>query len=318
MLPKTKASLNIQGVCNTPLRITSLFTHYSSLLTFSSKCIQRIVNLIIFGWISQLTHKTETVMNKKLKIGLLLFLIGVVGIVTVFTIHPSTEGMLNNYSEFSVNWWLYDESLILHILRLLIAITVGTLLYDKVNFKLPILGGLVDKNRKIETSGVLRCGILGGLISGVLILLVIIAFIPILHSPLAGTWGYLKTNMVARIFDGAIRSEITNRFGLMTLLVWLMYKISGKLTPKIYWIAIVISVIPYAINNFIYTGDMMMQSKMPLMELLTLSIIYHLLLSAAGAVVFGWLYWKKGLESAIIAHVLAMVIIMVAKYGLSI
>lgn len=257
-------------------------------------------------------------MNKKLKLGLLLFLIGIVGVISTILIYPSIDGVHINFSELRINWLLFYKYLPFKTIALLLSVTLGTLLYNKVNFKLPILEGLIDKNKKIESAGVLRYGIYGGLISGILIMLVILVFIPILGSPLSGTWGYLKANMVARIFDGAITSEILNRFGLMTFLVWLMYKISGKLTPKIYLIAIIISVIPTAIGNFVFTADAMINSKIPIMEGIVLLLVYNLLLSAAGNMAFGWLYWKKGLESAIIAHVLSMLIIMMVKYEFNI
>ena len=47
-------------------------------------------------------------------------------------------------------------------------------------------------------------------------------------------------------------------------------------------------------------------------ELITITplvIFRALLLNGIGGVVFGWLYWKKGLESAMIAHFSADIII---------
>lgn len=257
-------------------------------------------------------------MNKKLKLGLFLFIIGFVGVISTILIYPSMDGLHINFSEFRINWMLFHEYFPFKVGALILSVTLGTLLYDKVNLKLPILEGLIDKNKKIKKSGILRYGFFGGLITGALIMLVILVFIPLLGFPLAGTWGYLKVNMVARVFDGAITSEILNRFGLMTFLVWLMYKITGRLTPKMYLIAIVISMIPTAIGNFVFTADRMINSGIPIMEGIVLLLVYNLLLSAAGNVVFGWLYWKKGLESAIIAHVLSMIIIMMVKYGFNI
>jgi membrane protease YdiL (CAAX protease family) len=41
-------------------------------------------------------------------------------------------------------------------------------------------------------------------------------------------------------------------------------------------------------------------------------VLYHLSVSAISVTVAGWLYWKKGLETAIIAHILANIILMIA------
>jgi formate/nitrite transporter FocA (FNT family) len=37
-------------------------------------------------------------------------------------------------------------------------------------------------------------------------------------------------------------------------------------------------------------------------------LTYILLGNSIGGVIFGWLYWKKGLESAMVAHVFAHVV----------
>ena len=48
-----------------------------------------------------------------------------------------------------------------------------------------------------------------------------------------------------------------------------------------------------------------------LMTLTPLIVFRALLLNGIGGVIFGWLYWKKGLESAMIAHFSADIVIYV-------
>ncbi len=198
----------------------------------------------------------------------------------------------------------YSPIIITGTINLLIAVTVGTLLYDKVNFKLPILEGLIDRNKKIETKGILPYGIIGGIIVGVLITLLIIAFRPILSNDPLFLIMDVKSYLPSTLLDQGITWEIISRFGYLTLFVWLISKISGKLTPKVYWAAILISGIIFGLgallpNYFMY--------GMPTIAKLSYSMIQSIIYSTG----FGWLYWKKGLETAMIAHIIAFVIFII-------
>jgi len=42
-------------------------------------------------------------------------------------------------------------------------------------------------------------------------------------------------------------------------------------------------------------------------------LLYIFIGNAIGGIIFGWLYWKKGLESAIIAHIFTHVIMVLAE-----
>ena len=42
-------------------------------------------------------------------------------------------------------------------------------------------------------------------------------------------------------------------------------------------------------------------------------LLYLLLGNAAGGLIFGWLYWQKGLESAMLAHIFAHVVMVLAE-----
>jgi membrane protease YdiL (CAAX protease family) len=46
-------------------------------------------------------------------------------------------------------------------------------------------------------------------------------------------------------------------------------------------------------------------------------LLYILIGNTIGGVIFGWLYWKKGLESAFIAHILAHVVMLMGEYFLN-
>ena len=250
-------------------------------------------------------------MNKKLKLALLLFLLGFIGTLLTLTLYPAPVGSLNISTKAWMLWQLYSGYIISGAIHLLIAVTVGTLLYDKVNLKLPILEGLVDRNKKIETKGMLSYGIVGGIIVGVLVTLIIIAFGSNLSNNHIFEKVDIRAYLIGALLNEGITWEIISRFGYITLFVWLISKVSGKLTPTVYWTAILVSVIIYGLGSLFPNYFML---GVPTAATISYSIIHSLVY----ATVFGWLYWKKGLETAMIAHIIAFVIIIIGRYVLHI
>ncbi|USK61660.1 CPBP family glutamic-type intramembrane protease [Peribacillus asahii] len=105
-------------------------------------------------------------------------------------------------------------------------------------------------------------------------------------------------NTLNGIFYGGIVEELLLRWGLMSLLIWMMWKVFQRSkptpSPAISWISIIISSILFALGHL---GVNMLAA------LLTLLILTRmLLLNGIGGIVFGWLYWKKGLEIAMVPH----------------
>jgi len=99
-------------------------------------------------------------------------------------------------------------------------------------------------------------------------------------------------------FYGGINEEICFRFALMTLLVWLSWKI--KATPDRrptiagFWIAIVASSVFFGLMHLPMTGDMVVITP--------LTVVRAVVLNSFIGIPCGWLFWKKGLEAAILFH----------------
>lgn len=243
-------------------------------------------------------------MNKKLKLGILLFVIGFIGVLSSLAMDlPIPEEMQKMVSELFTPLQFKLLNLINPTILLIVATVIGTLLYDKVNFKLPIIESLPNKSNPTETAEILKYGIIGGLISGILIMLTAIAFKPILPTEFLEIGEKFKPPLITRFLYGGLTEEILIRFGIMTFFVWLLFKVSGKLNPIIYWIGIVFSSIIFGFGHLpiVYT-----LIGTPPTELL----LYIILGNAVGGMVFGWLYWKKGLEAAMIGHIVAHIVML--------
>jgi CAAX amino terminal protease family. len=99
-------------------------------------------------------------------------------------------------------------------------------------------------------------------------------------------------------FYGGIAEEILLRLFVMSLLVWLGRFLSktadGKPTHAVFWIANILAAILFGLGHLPTTAL--------LVPLTPLVIARAILLNGLIGVACGWLYWKRGLESAMISH----------------
>jgi membrane protease YdiL (CAAX protease family) len=181
-----------------------------------------------------------------------------------------------------------------------IFILIGLKLSDKLELKLPIIESfLTKKKQNLNFRLLIKKSILLGILAGIIIILLDYIFFQFGLESLfkqisIPIWqGFLAS------FYGGIAEEIAMRLFLMTLIIWLISKIKkpkGKIieNSSVVWSSIIIVAILFGIGHLPITTE--------LMKLTPLVIFRALLLNGIGGALFGWLYWKKGLESAMIAH----------------
>ncbi len=146
---------------------------------------------------------------------------------------------------------------------------------------------------------------MAGIAAGILLVigdLLFRGYVPAEMSILAQEYG-LYTFVLSIVYGGIIE-EIMMRWGLMTLLVWLLWKIFKRNQDKpsgwIYWTSIAASALVFAVGHYGATAAVA--------EITAAVLLRMILLNGIGGVVFGWLYWKKNLEAAMIAHMFAHVV----------
>jgi membrane protease YdiL (CAAX protease family) len=104
---------------------------------------------------------------------------------------------------------------------------------------------------------------------------------------------------------GGITEEIFLRLFFVSVLAWIVSKVLSVKQPTrnsgLMWGVIITSAIIF--------GLLHLPTMAAIVPLTTFIVIRTLLLNAIGGLVFGWLYWKKGLESAMIAHAASDVMI---------
>lgn len=99
-------------------------------------------------------------------------------------------------------------------------------------------------------------------------------------------------------FYGGIAEEILLRLFVMSLFAWLGRFVSktqeGRPTSAVFWIANIFAAVLFGLGHLPATAM--------LIPLTPLVITRAVLLNGIGGVIFGWLYWKRGLEAAMVSH----------------
>ena len=106
-------------------------------------------------------------------------------------------------------------------------------------------------------------------------------------------------------FQQGIGDEISYRLFWMTILIWIIYKIqkpeNNQPATLTFWIPILIVSVFSGLSPLFWGASL----------LITLQYLFF---SYIGGIVFGWLYWKKGIESAIIAHFLSSMVLVCLSF----
>ena len=245
--------------------------------------------------------------NEKLILGIILFLLGLIGVLSILTMdiplpEETKKMLLNQFSPGQIKLL----PLISPTTLLIVTVIIGVLLHKKVHLEVPIIEGIVRKERSGSLSSILKYGIVGGLIAGSLVSLVSLIFYPVLPEEFIAFGEKLQPSLAARFLYGGFTEEIIMRFGLMTLIVWVLYKIVRKANAAIYWTGIMVAALLFAVGHFPMAFQAVDQPS-------ALLITYLLIGNVIGGIIFGWLYWKKGLESAFLAHICAHVVIVMGE-----
>ena len=242
-------------------------------------------------------------MNKeRLFTGIILFLLGMLGVFSLLsmevTLPAEAEEMLaGRFTSQQIKWL----SLINPTVLLIITVVVGIILHEKVNLDVPMIKGALRKEKRGNIRSLVLFGMAGGIIAGVLILMLGAAYEPLLPDEFLKMGENIQTSLAVRFLYGGITEEILMRFGLMTFIVWLLSKVFKSLNAKTYWGGILLAALLFAVGHFPVVFQAVGSPS-------ALLLSYIIMGNSIGGIIFGWLYWKRGLESAFIAHIFAHVI----------
>lgn len=194
-------------------------------------------------------------------------------------------------------------------------IAAGLFFASRVGLSTPILDSV---SRGESTSDKIRAILPISIITGVVASLLIVGldlyiFQPALLRELGNSANNLNLQSAQPAawkgflasFYGGIVEEVLLRLFVMSLFAWLGSFVSktseGKPTSAVFWIANILAAILFGLGHLPATAT--------LIPLTPLVITRAIVLNGLGGVAFGYLYWKRGLESAMIAHFSADIIL---------
>ena len=207
--------------------------------------------------------------------------------VTTLMVLPYTLALTPVLPEEIPLWLIVCAAVTQTTILCAIAIFVGLILIPKIGFGM-------------QNTKSLKLSVGLGVLSGILIIVCAIPFGAISIELLKAEAALPLWMGTLACFYGGIVEEVLFRLFLVSLLAWIAIRLKVPKNISV-WVAIVLSAVLFGLGHLPITGG--------LTTITALVIARAIVLNGIGAIVFGWLYWKKGLKSAMIAHFSADVVL---------
>nr|WP_106781150.1 CPBP family intramembrane glutamic endopeptidase [Lysinibacillus timonensis] len=197
---------------------------------------------------------------------------------------------------------IFVSAIQLTIVSFIVAL-IGMKLARKTGFSMPILEALF-KREKINVD---KHGIVLAILFGIITALVLAGADRFYYQYKVEIIGqsepkFSLIGLLAGVFYGGVFEELLMRLFVMSLIIWVIMKVFRKkhstLNGISYWIAIMIAAALFALGHLPTT-------EILFGELNDTLIIRSFLLNGIGGIFFGYMYWKKGFEYAVLSHMFA-------------
>lgn len=185
---------------------------------------------------------------------------------------------------------------------LIIALVIGFFTAHKVGLKSVIIHPHAREKSKSEWITGIKLAIILGLIAGVVIRGIDYLLLPFLPDDIKELLQpYNALDFIAAILYGGIVEELLIRFGFMSLLVFIFWKLFDRKSAKpsnwVFILAILISTLLFGLGHYSGTASVT--------EMTAFIWFRMILLNGIPGLFFGWIYWKHNLELAMLAHMFA-------------
>lgn len=175
---------------------------------------------------------------------------------------------------------------------------LGLHLGQRIGLDSPFARALVYRlERPAVSKQAVRLTLVSGLLGGAIIWEMAFLFQPLL-PPTPQTLEIAFWKRVLASFYGGITEELLLRLFLMTLLVWSFCKLGLKQqehpSRSAVWIAIVLAALLFGVAH--------LPAAAAIWPLTSIVVVRTILLNTLPGLVFGFLYWRWGLEYAMFSH----------------
>lgn len=240
-----------------------------------------------------------------------LFMYILIGFIAIFSLYPTILSIIpTQLEQFSGTWisgppeMLTLLSLIPPFIQLIIALVIGFFIAHKVGLKSAIIHPNAKEKSKSEWIKGIKLAIILGSILGVVMRgfdFLLQPFLPDSLGLIATFQPYGALEFISALLYGGVAEELLMRFGVMSLLVLVLWKLFDRKSAKpsnwVFILAICISALLFALGHYGATAAMT--------EMTALIWFRMIFMNSIGGLFFGWIYWKHNLELAMLAHMFA-------------
>ena len=245
------------------------------------------------------------------KLFLVLWLAGMLGVLSLLRLTlPIPEGMEMPVSPQALRWLILIQPTVL----LSLAVFGGVVLAHRVGLSAPVAEAIAGGQPVMPAlKPQVIPGFIGGLAGGLAISGAALLWLPRLPQDFVAkaTEFARAAPLETRVLYGGITEELLIRWGLMTLFVWVAWrwqqKGEGRPRPRYFIWAIALTSVIFGLGHLPVAFALSAQVTASL-------VAYVIALNTLFGVIAGYLYWRKGLEAAIIAHALAHVVMLTADF----
>jgi len=236
-------------------------------------------------------------LTESARLGILLWLAGTLGAATVAVgVLPSLGSQMPLPAPL---WLIMIASVLQSALLIALAAWAGTALAPAVGLRAPAFEAAASGG---DTMAALKPQLVPGLIVGAVGGLLLFGSLRSPPAAMATMQGQFNPPFYARVLYGGVTEEVLLRWGLMTVFAWLAWRFlqrrSGAVTRGQMWLAIVASALLFGAGHLPVAAYLIGSLSAPV-------VFFVVGVNAIFGVLFGWLYWRRGLESAMIAHAMA-------------
>lgn len=192
---------------------------------------------------------------------------------------------------------------------LALMVFVGLKLGRKLGLGAPLLESCLAGDRFVPAwRQSFKEGLITGIAIGLVLLILVLVLVPLLPNlPLVTAAKLAVWKRLLACFYGGLYEEIFMRLFLLTLIAWIANKALRKQTAQLsapaFWTANVLVAILFGLGH--------LPSASLVMPITPFVVVVALILNGIAALAFGFLYRRRGLESAMIAHFTADFVIYV-------
>jgi len=205
-------------------------------------------------------------------------------------------------------------SLLQPAILLAIAVLIGTALARKVGLSSPVAEAFATGGNAMQAfSPQWISGLVGGISGGIAIVAIALIWKPLLPPDVVARVAELGNLLpiTTRILYGGFTEELLLRWGFMTLLVWIPWRAFQKRDEDPKQLYVISAIV---ISSFVFAIGHLPVASMLVPKLTIALTSYVIAANSAFGLIAGYLYWKKGLESAMLAHMVAHIVMIIASY----